>query len=711
MKLRKLHPIRLHESAKAGFVGSRSTPGRLESAESRAAALVEQMTERELLGVLDGDTSILAGGLRMLRSYNADVLTAGAVPRLGLPGIRFTDGPRGVVVGHCTAFPAAIARGATWDPELEERIGEAIGVEARAAGANLFAGVCVNLVRHPGWGRTQETYGEDSVLLGAMGAALTRGVRRNVMACVKHFALNSMEEARFKVDVEVDETTLHEIYLPHFKAVIDAGADAVMTSYNRVRGEWAGESRQLLTEVLRERWGFVGFTMTDFVFGLRDPIGSLLAGQDLEMPFAQQRARALPAALADGRLTRDVAERSATRIVAAYLRHQDQRDSNEPGPEVICSREHRALAREAAAKSCVLLRNERSLLPLILGTSLAVIGPLADQANLGDIGSSQVRPPSTCSVLEGLSERDDVTVTGHSDGRDLAAAAELARGADVAVVVVGLTAEDEGESFLARDPDSLRLLGPPFSWPGVARALSAIARPLTRRLHPAGGDRRQLGLKPADEQLIAAIAAANAQTVVVLIGGSVIDVTPWHDLVRGLLLAWYPGMEGGRAIADVLLGDAEPCGRLPIAMAARADHLPGVDWDAEQITYDRWWGQRKLDRDRNVAAYPLGFGLGYTTFEVTGIEVAGETATVSARNTGSRVGGTVVQLYAQPQDGPETDVRRLVGFASISAAAGAEVTESITLDFAPLGRLTGSAWAVTATQHAGGGGISFSLRA
>jgi beta-glucosidase len=266
------------------------------------AVLIAQMTVGEVLWLLDGDLKLVSGGREMARAYNVVPYEAGRVDRLGIPGIRFTDGPRGVVLGQSTSFPVAIARAASFDVELERRVGAAIGIEGRAQGANLFAGVCVNVAPFPGWGRSQESYGEDQVLTGAMGAALATGVSPWLLTCVKHYALNSMDEARFTVDVRVDDGVLHEVYLPHFRTVVQAGADAVMSAYNSVNGSWAGENRHLLTEILRDTWGFTGFVMTDFVWGLRHPVESVGAGQDLEMPFRQQRAATLLRALREGRL-------------------------------------------------------------------------------------------------------------------------------------------------------------------------------------------------------------------------------------------------------------------------------------------------------------------------------------------------------------------------------------------------------------------------
>ncbi len=202
-----------------------------------ATALVAAMTDEERRWCLDGDQPFW-GGLTDLGQggYHRRTFPAAAVDRLGVPGFEFSDGPRGVVIGPATAFPVSMARGATWDTDLEERIGEAIGTELRAVGATLYGGVCVNVLRHPAWGRAQETYGEDPFHVGELGAALTRGVQRHAMACVKHFACNSMENARFTVDVSVDEAALHEVFLPHFRRVVDEGVACVMSAYNAVNG-------------------------------------------------------------------------------------------------------------------------------------------------------------------------------------------------------------------------------------------------------------------------------------------------------------------------------------------------------------------------------------------------------------------------------------------------------------------------------------------
>ncbi|MET0907847.1 MAG: glycoside hydrolase family 3 N-terminal domain-containing protein, partial [Ilumatobacteraceae bacterium] len=290
-----------------------------------ARALVGQMTSEEKLGCLDGDTPFWAGIVDMgSGGYYEHPWPAASVSRLGVPGISFADGPRGCVIGDATAFPVSMARGAAFDPDLEERVGEAIGLELRASGATYTGAVCMNLLRHPAWGRAQETYGEDPHHVGVMAAASTRGLQRHVMACMKHFALNSMENARFSVDVTVDERALHEVYLPHFERVAGEGVASVMSAYNSVNGEWCGENAQLLTEILRDEWGWDGFVTSDFVFGLRDAVKSVGAGLDVEMPFRQQRAVALPDAVADGALGVEVVDTACERIVATLLRFAPQ---------------------------------------------------------------------------------------------------------------------------------------------------------------------------------------------------------------------------------------------------------------------------------------------------------------------------------------------------------------------------------------------------
>jgi beta-glucosidase len=597
------------------------------------------------------------------------------------------------VTGKGTAFPVSMARGATWDVELEERVGQAIGREIRAQGGNFFGGVCINLPRHPAWGRAQETYGDDPYHLGELGAALVRGSQHYVMACAKHYALNSMENARFKVDVQCDEATLHDVYLPHFKRCVGEGVSAIMSSYNSVNGEWAGQNRYLLTGVLRDLWQWPGITVSDFVFGLRDAATSVEAGLDIEEPFRQQRVAHLPAALDDGRATWAAVERSGRRILATQLRSYASREKAGINAAVMANEEHRALAREVAAKAVVLLRNQpvngAPVLPLGDDVrSIAVVGRLAIGANIGDLGSSAVRPPSTVSPADGIRDAfPNATISVVSDD-DPSAAAEAASRTDVAVVVVGYTAADEGE--FTGDPMSapgLMALFPPMPADFDATPLRERAGDLTAPRGSRGGDRQSLRLRPVDEDLIVAVAAANPRTVVAIVAAGAVITEAWRQQVPVTLMMWYAGMEGGHALADVLTGRHNPSGRLPFSVPASEKHLPFFDPDATSITYDRYHGQRLLDRLGVAAAYPHGFGLSYTTFEIpsaTPVEVSPERVRlrVEVRNTGERDGRHVVQVYGRRSTGAYRGELLLAGFGVVDVPAGGGT--DVTIDVSPL---------------------------
>ena len=243
-----------------------------EQVEEKARNLLAQMSLEEKIKQMSGDTPFVRGLIQLLVAYNIRSLPAGENVRLSIPAIRFSDGPRGVVMNHSTCFPVTMARGASWDRALEESVGDAIGVEARSQGANFFGGVCINVLRHPAWGRAQETYGEDPYHLGEMGAAFVRGSQRHVMACIKHFAANSIENSRLRVDVRISERTLREVYLPHFKRCVDEGAASVMSAYNKVNGDYCSHNRHLLRDILKKEWGFEGFVMSDFLFSLKFPL-------------------------------------------------------------------------------------------------------------------------------------------------------------------------------------------------------------------------------------------------------------------------------------------------------------------------------------------------------------------------------------------------------------------------------------------------------
>lgn len=679
-----------------------------------ATDVVAAMTLDEKLDCLDGDTDFWAGLVDMTGGgYHQHPWPGAAVERLGVPGIEFVDGPRGCVVGPATCFPVSMARGASFDPDLEERIGEVIGAEIRAVGGTFTGAVCVNLLRHPGWGRAQETYGEEPHHVGEMGAALTRGLQRHVLACMKHYALNSMENARFTVDVTVDERALHEVYLPHFRRIAAEGVASTMSAYNSVNGRWCGDDPVLLTEILREEWGWDGFVITDFIFGLRDPAGSVRAGCDIEMPFRQQRARALADALASGDLTEADVDRSVTRVVATLLRFAD-RLGPPAAPVELAAPDHRALAHEAAVAGTVLLRNE-GLLPVDPATlsTVAVLGRLAAVPNLGDGGSSDVLQPDVITPLDGLrAALPDVEIRHADDDVSIGA------GADLTLVVVGTTKDDEGEFIDAAGTGELMALFPP---PPEATAAAPAGEPepaptsgetvieeLEEQVGGAegtfapGGDRRSLRLSEADETLVRdAVAVATGPVVVVVMGGSAF-VLPWLDQVPAALQIWYPGMEGGAALAEMLIGDAEPGGRLPFAVPRDEAHLVDFDPDATVATYGLFHGHWYLDRQGIEPHLPYGHGLGYTTFELGEAVVApgGAAVSLAVRNTGDREGSTVVFAFAGlPGSAHDRPTRRLVGFQRVRLPAGAEASVEVPVDWGQLDVRIDGTWVTEAGTY------------
>jgi len=651
----------------------------------RARELLSQLTLAEKASVLSGSKAFYAGiADMMIGGYGAHPWDAGIVQRLGIEGLKFLDGPRGVVMRGATTFPVSMARGATFDADLEERIGEAIGREVRALGGNLFGGVCINLPRHPAWGRAQETYGEDPEHLACLGAAAVRGVQRYAMACAKHFALNSMENARFRVDVKVSARALHEIYLLHFRRCVDAGVACIMSAYNSVNGEYCGENEALLTGILKKRWGFHGYVITDFIFGLRDGAKALRAGQDVEMPFRNQIANNLKRWVREGKVSIERVDDAVLRILTTQLEFTARPES------AIDKKVHAALAREAAAKSIVLLKND-GLLPLVNLKRLAVIGRLAAVANTGDGGSSNTSPDYVVTPLEGLraalADRCEVLF---DDGSDATKAAALAAGCDAAIVVAGYTHADEGE-FVSPGNDAVKKFFPRprlRDLPHLLRIMNKWRKSSTGGFAP-GGDRTRLTLRPEDETLILAVAQANSRTAVAVMAGSTVLMEAWRERAAAILMLWYPGQEGGHAFADVLTGRVNPSGRLPFVVPIDATHLPYFDKDATSIVYDLWHGYRKLDRDGHVPAFPYGFGLSYTSFAYRNFTAMREGDVLKLKltvaNTGARDGDDVVQIYARALNSQvERAVRELKAFTRVSVAAGASTDVSIDL---PIERL------------------------
>jgi len=504
-----------------------------EEIDQQARSLVDQMTTEEKVQMM---TPVLKSNLKAFleiigdgMKYNQVAYQAGGNERLKIPTMRFFDGPRGMVSGEATCFPVAMARAASFDRDLEYRIGEVIGKEIRANQGNYFGGVCINLLRHPAGGRAQESYGEDSYLLGQMGTSLMKGVQKyNVMACIKHYAVNNQENTRFKVNVEADERVLREVYLAHFKECIDQGAASVMVAYNKFRGDHCCESPHLLTTVLKNDWGFSGFTISDFLWGIRNTELAANAGLDVEMPAAEDYGEKLLEAVNDGSIPEKVIDESAFRMTRTVMKFETAPDPLADYPvSMIGSKDHIALALEAAEKSMVLMQNNTSVLPFDKSTvkHVLVVGELAAIENIGDHGSSQVRPEYIITPLQGLhNQYGDLINFTHDTGEDIAKTKQMAEEVDAVIFVVGYDHDDEGE-FIEMGGNTV------------------------------GGDRKSIRLHENESKLLQELGPLNKNSVAVLIGGSAIIVEEWKEKISGIIHAFYPGMEGGTAIAKTIFGD------------------------------------------------------------------------------------------------------------------------------------------------------------
>lgn len=644
-------------------------------------ALVDELTLEEKIRLVHGES-------------DPDGTATGYVPgieRLAIPPLRLVDGPLGVrAIGErATAFPASVALAAAWRPDLAAQFGRALARETAAHCQDVVLAPGVNIARVPQGGRNFEYYSEDPHLAARTAAGTVSGIEREgVGATVKHYVANNQETDRYEVSAEVSERALREVYLRPFRAAVESGATAVMTAYNRVNGTYMSDHEHLISEVLRDEWDFDGLVMSDW-WGTRSTVAAAQAGLDLEMPgvrieqfvpdeteidldapgtpsvadeppFFGERIRT---AVESGTVEESLLDRKVERLLRtldSLGRFEDRPDGSLDTPE------HRDIAYEIATEGTVLLRNE-GVLPLSDTESLALIGPNADSAKVGGGGSSEVTPFVERSPLEALRDRTDVTFErgvasidessifaddSNEAARteaDLDAAVEAAADAAVAVVVV----QDDASEFV---------------------------------------DRASLALPGRQDELIEAVAAAADRTVVVLRTSSPVE-TPWIEAVDAVLETWYPGQADGDALADVLLGDAEPGGRLPVTFGYAADDYPTADKRAfpgvdKQAHYEGVFvGYRHFDREGIEPAFAFGHGLSYAKFAYGDPRVAhGDGAldlTVPVANVSGRAGKSVVQVYAHKAAAPiQTPDRELVGFQPVEIEAGGrrEVTIQIAED-------------------------------
>jgi beta-glucosidase len=656
--------------------------------EEKASQILEQMTLKEKVYLLNGNFTVLKNLILYRNVYNPVPIETNGCKRLGVTPVKFTDGPRGIVMGHSTCFPVSMARGASFDRELERKIGDAIGKEARAGGANYYAGVCINLLRHPAWGRAQETYGEDSFHVGEFGKVLTQSVQKhNVMACPKHYALNSIENSRFRVNVNCSERALREVYLPHFKKCIDAGAASIMGAYNKFRGDHACESDYLLNTILRDEWGFEGFTISDFLWGVRNTVKAIEAGLDIEMPMPIYYQKELLQKVKNGDVKEETLDLSALRVIKTILVFDNTPDEMTYTKKLVASKEHIELAREAAEKSMVLIKNEENVLPFSKDVKrVLVVGKLAAKANTGDFGSSRIYAPYVVTQIEGFRNYFDKDVeVVYYDESEIEKAKDEAKRSDCVVIIAGNDAKDEGECLT---PDDKSDASTDIVMTGLKNQGNHISAALLRLQaksdkmknamtdgEPAGGDRSNLSLKQNEIEMIKELGRINNNTCVALIGGSMIMTKEWDEHVPAIMYSWYSGMEGGNALPKILFGDVNPSGKLPFTIPMDEKDLPYFSSSDNEITYDLYHGYTKLDKDKKKAAYPFGFGLSYTRYEYQDLKVKeNEEAieiNITVKNTGNMDGEEVVQVYVGHLNSEvERPKKTLTGFEKVSLKVG-----------------------------------------
>ena len=667
--------------------------------EQRVADLLSRMTLEEKASMVGG----------------AGWMESAAIERLGIPAIHMADGPMGVrswagssaitnlpgakLVVESTSFPSGIAMASTWDSDLVQQEGRAIAQEVKALGRDMILGPTVNINRHPLWGRNFEGYGEDPYLTSRLAVAYVHGVQgEGVIPSVKHFAANNEEFERRRIDEQIDARSLHEIYLPAFKAAVqEGGAWAVMSAYNKVNGENCSQNAPLLADILRNEFGFKGFVVSDWrsTYSTTAP---LIAGLDLEMPGGKESEAALqlPGAKASGvsgslmtpekvlaevkagNLSEAVLNRNVGYLLRVIFLSGLFDHPHAAGGEVDTP-EQRAIALKGATEGIVLLKNESALLPFDAAKihTIAVIGPSAAVARTGGGGSSLVRSKYAITPLDAIRERagnsikvnyslgvgmqgdDPAQDTPEARANSIKEAAAAAAHADVAVVVVGRSTHIESE----------------------------------------GLDLKTMDLPDGQDDLIAAVEAANPHTVVVLNTGDPVTMSKWIDKTPALLDMWFGGQEGGHALAEILFGDANPSGKLPVTFPKRWEDSPAYGhYPGENLKVDYaegiYVGYRYYDTKNIEPQFPFGFGLSYTTFAYSDLKViplvemagnhvgAKSTAiTLLVKNTGTRQGAEVVQIYVHDGHSKiDRPVHELKGFTRIQLAPGQSKLVHFNLD-------------------------------
>ena len=601
----------------------------------------------------------------------ATAWTTTPVTRLGVPEMMVTDGPHGVrrvpdvgsISGQslpATCFPTASCSASTWDPDLLYKMGQAIGEECVALKVDVVLGPGNNMKRTPLCGRNFEYFSEDPYLAGQMAASLIRGVQsKGVGTSLKHFAVNNQEYRRFSISAEVDERTLREIYLPAFETAVKEGKPwTVMCAYNKINGTYCSENPALLMDLLKKEWGFEGLVMSDWG-AVHERVASLKGGLDLEMPGPKDyRVKKVVEAVRSGDLDEAVLNESVRRILGIVFKA-----AQTPKGGTFDVDAHHALARQIAAEGMVLLKNN-GILPLKSPQHIAVIGRTAREPKYQGGGSSHINPTRVdipFNELKKLAGAAEITYAeGYPDNENLQpelidAAVAAARPADVALLFIGLPGSIESEGY----------------------------------------DRASLDLTPQQVALIKAVTQAQPHTVVVLNTGSAVAMAEWIDGTAAVLEAWTMGQAGGGAVADVLFGKANPCGKLAETFPMKLADIPAAinfPGDNGEVRYGEgiFIGYRYYDAKQMPVQFPFGYGQSYTTFAYSHPKVSarafkdtdGLTVSVDVTNTGEMAGKEVVQVYVHDRKSrlvrPQKELK---GFAKVELQPGETKTATVQLDF------------------------------
>lgn len=680
------------------------------SIENRVEDLLSQMTVEEKIHVLKGSGLASAmGRVDPGEGIPGVVGTIVATPRLGIPVINLSDGPAGLRIEptrdgidrtfYCTAFPIATLLASTWNTDLVYQVGDAMGNEALEYGIDVILGPGANIHRHPFCGRNFEYYSEDPLVTGKIGAAMVNGIESNgIGTSVKHFVANNQETNRNFNDTRISDRAMREIYLKGFEIIVeDAQPWTIMSSYNKVNGTYTAESSYLLTDILRNDWGFEGLVMSDW-FGGNDAVAMINAGNDLLEPGTKKQWKALTAGYEDGSLDMDAVDTSVKRILTLVFKSRKMTDyqySENPDLEA-----HADITRKSASEGIVLLEN-KDVLPIAKGQNVALIGLYSYDFIAGGTGSGDVNEAYTVSLEEGL------TNSGFTVSKKAKDAYESHKNANA-------------EAFVK--PEGINAMFDPYLPPEM-QYTEALMQEITSESDVAiitigrnsgeGGDRVEVNdflLTEVEKKMLEstceAFHAANKKVIVVLNIGGVIETASWKDQPDAIVLAWQGGQEGGNAVADILSGNVNPSGKLTMTFPVNVnDHASNANFPQDGIPmkmtdmlfgkdevpesemvrnidyteYEEgiYVGYRHFDKASLDVSYPFGYGLSYTNFECGDMELVQENdslkVTLPVTNIGDAAGKEVVQFYVSKDstqiDRPTQELKAFAKTGMLSSGA------------------------------------------